>query len=385
MADNKSSFVIDVANDRTYQNQNDEYNKAYAAWRSDPANPYAYSFVHDTREHSYVAGEGFLKRRPDVAEHIALYKCLGLLGVIMLIMLAFDVVNYAVMQIFFSECTGNFVYFSQKTMPAADVPFSAACIFSIIVILKYLTAMLVFKAATKIPNKVALVYTKVSSQISLNAVAIMLMIVVIGRCANYVMSRISALVNVDNIYVFMFQSSDYRVRILSAVLNCIALPVLCEMFFRGFVLQTFRQFGDSFAIIISCFVCGLTFYDVPYICYAISCSALLGIFTIRTGSVYVPIFMHIVSTSCNYVLSAIALTNTSTGRLLEMVCCLTITAAAIAAFSKLNEKKNWSFNIMSDHSLMPFSKKIKVMLLTNTIAFWIVGCVIMTIFMARIL
>lgn len=385
MDNEKKDFVIDVAKDRTYQNQNEDYRKAYEKWRSEPDNPYAYSYVHDTREHSYVAGEGFLKYEPDAAEHAALHKCLGFLGVVMIVMFIFDLVNFLLVRYAFPNSTGNILYFSNKLSVDNEITVGFAVLFSIISVLRYIAAIVLFKTVTKIPVRVALPHSKNNSLMIFHSAIIMLLIMVIGRLATFMISRFMSVVNLDSVYIYMMHSDDPAVQAISSVLNCILLPILCEVFYRGFVMQTFRQFDDSFAVIVSAFVCGFTFYDFSYIGYAICCSVVLGIFTIRAGSVYTAIIMHICSSTVNYLLASLSLVNETWATIIETSVCTLITAGALVVYSKLNERKNWSYNISSDRSGMPFSKKIKVMISTNTLAVWLVCSLVLSIVGARVL
>jgi len=385
LADDSNKFVINVAKDRTYQNQNKLYSEAYLKWRTDEKNPYAFSFVHDTREHSYIAGEGFVKRNSSVAEHIALYKCLGLLGVIMLVMLVFDMINYCLCSFVFPNSGANMVYYSQRHDVQCDISVGFAALFSALSVLRYVAAIIIFKAVTRIPLKVALPDTKVKTSQVCNSTVIMLLVMVIGKISGFVISNILSAVDLDSVYTYMFVSDNQYVQGISFLLNCLLLPILCEIFYRGFVLQTFRQFGDSYAILVSSIICGFSFYDLSYVGYAICCSVILGLFTIRTGSVNTAIVMHIVSTSCSYFITSLEIQNTSSAKIAELVVCTLITSAALVAYSRLNDVRNWSFNISSDPSEIPFSKKIRVMLSSNTIALWMVCSIILTILSARVI
>lgn len=380
------SFVIDVANERTYQNQNEGYNKAYAKWRSDEKNTYAYRYVQDTREHSYVAGEGFVQNKADAAENIALRKCLGLLGVIMMIVLGFDAVNFFLAKTLNSHYTRNIVMFSAKeTNLKESIPLWFAVAFAALSTAKYLIAILMVKLITKIPIKVAMPHTKNKTLMICNSVIVMLMVMVIGRIASFLISSFLGLFKIDSVYSFMMNSDDDRIKIISVCLNCIILPILYEVFFRGFVLQIFRQFGDTFAILVSSILCGFTFYDVAYIGYAICCSVILGLFTIRTGSILTPILMHILSTSCNYMLSTVALHNTVTSRVVEISVCILIVFMALIVYNRLVKSESWSFNIQGEPSEISFSKKVRLLISTNTVALWLVCAIILTIAGTRIL
>jgi len=44
---NTKDYMIDVAQDTTYQNQSDDYKKSFAKWRSNPQNSFGFQFIHD--------------------------------------------------------------------------------------------------------------------------------------------------------------------------------------------------------------------------------------------------------------------------------------------------------------------------------------------------
>ena len=67
-------FVRNVAQERTYQNQDKAYDEAYFKWRADDKNQYSFNYVQDTREHSYMAGKGFIKHGADAAEQETLHN-----------------------------------------------------------------------------------------------------------------------------------------------------------------------------------------------------------------------------------------------------------------------------------------------------------------------
>lgn len=110
---NTKDYMIDVAQDTTYQNQSDDYKKSFAKWRSNPQNSFGFQFTHDTREHSYIDGEGFVPHKAEVAERISMLKCCSLLGICLVVMLAIDFLNYFIVNKYAPDTTGTFVYFSQ--------------------------------------------------------------------------------------------------------------------------------------------------------------------------------------------------------------------------------------------------------------------------------
>ena len=373
-------FVRNVARERTYQNQDKEYDEAYFNWRNDDNNQYSYNYVHDSREHSYMAGRGFIRHGADTAEQAALHNCLRLLGAVMLVMLLFDVINYLLAAYLNNGVPTNVVYYSERIrMGGASLP--ACLIGSGISLLKYVTAFVIYHLRTHLPAKVALPHgnSGATGIFKFNAVVIMMMIVVIGRLSNSTLSKILGFVKVDSIYIYMFDSSDKGAVWFSLIYNCLLLPVLCELFFRGLVLQSFRQFGDSFAVVVSAVACGLSFYDISYMGYAILCSVVIGVFTVRSGSILTAILMHSVTTTVNYLLVYVGMINSSTGRILSITVYMLICAGALVVYSQLNSRKGWSFNIDRGESELPFTKKVELMLSSNTVALWFVCAIVMTI------
>ena len=382
----EKSFVRNIARERTYQNQNEEYDEAYFNWCNDDTNQYSFNYIHDSREHSYMAGRGFIKHGADTAEQATLHNCLRLLGAVMLVMLMFEVINYYLSVYLNNGASCNAVYYSERD-ELGGTPFSACLIAAGINLMKYLLGIFIYLRRTRLPRKVALPKgnSTATGLFNFNAIVIMLMIVVIGRLSNGLLSMIFSRAKVDSIYVYMFDCPDTAAVIVSMVYNCLLLPVLCEIFFRGLVLQSFRQFGDSFAVVVSAVACGLSFYDITYIGYSILCSVVIGVFTVRSGSIVTAILMHTVTSTVNYMLIYAGLLNPSTGRSLSIAVYMLICAAALTVYSKLNSNKAWSFNIERNESELPFTKKVELMLSSNTVALWFVGAIVVTILTMRFL
>jgi hypothetical protein len=378
------SFVRNVAKERTFQNQNEDYDNAYFKWRADESNQYSFNYVHDSREHSYMAGRGFIKHGADTAESQTLHNCLRLLGAVMLVMLLFDVLNY-LLAMYLNGGPCSVVYFSKRTSIGTSETF-ACIIYTCVSILKYVTAMTIYQVRTKLPRKVALPSGKGvnNGEFRVTAIVIMLMIIVMGRLASTALSMILSVVKVDSVYIYMFDSGEPSVQIISAVYNCVIMPILCEMLFRGLILQSFRQFGDSFAVAVASIACGLCFYDLSYMGFSILCSMVIGVFTVRSGSIVTAILMHAVTTTVNYMVVYVGILNPSLGRILAITLCILICIGALVAYSRLSYRNDWTFNADTNESELTFTKKIKLMLSSNTVAMWFVCALILTIVNMRI-
>lgn len=377
------SFMIDKAREGTYQNQDNDYSRAYRHWRSDTSNPYSFSYVRDTREHSYMAGQGFIKVDADTAESITLKKCLGLVGLVMIIILVFDFVIYMLCKVLSPDDTCNIVYYSERYTAEHHYSVLSALIYTSFNIVKYIVAILILKMKMRLPNNVAMPNLQKKNYMNFNAVVIMLMVMVVTKLAGAGFSQLLDYLNVDSVYSYMFMDESYPIMIISFLYNCIIFPVLCEILFRGFIMQSFRQFGDSYAIVISSLVCCFSFYDISTIGYMLCCSCVLGIFTLRTGSLRTAIFMHVFGRTFRYLIALIALISNTEGRFIDMMIYLVICACSLVIYFRLNDTKMLLFDIDPQLSDLPFTKKLERIFSSNILVIWIAFSLIMTIITMR--
>ena len=347
---NTKDYMIDVAQDTTYQNQSDDYKKSFAKWRSNPQNSFGFQFIHDTREHSYIDGEGFVPHKAEVAERISMLKCCSLLGICLVVMLAIDFLNYFIVNKYAPDTTGTFVYFSQTDGGYGRYDVGMTFILGL-----------------------------------LSAVVIMMVIIVVGRVGQYILSLLFSTVHLDGIYSIFVFSEDPVVALVSFAFFAIIVPIMQEIVFRGVFLQTFRQFGDTFAIMITAVVNGLCYYDITYLPFVVCCTAVLGLFTIRTGSVFTAISMSICAHITNFVLSYIVLYDLPYAKIAEVIICTVIVGVSLVMYSKLTSFGDWTFNIENDNSFMTMSKRVKSFIATNSIAVWIAAILVTMFVCARII
>lgn len=378
-------YMIDVAQDTTYQNQSDEYKESFAKWRSNPQNSFGFQFIHDTREHSYIDGEGFVPHKAEVAERISMLKCCSLLGVCLVVMLLIDVFNYVLVNKYAPDTTGAFVYFSQVGGDYGRYDALMVTVLGLLFVAKFAVPGLIFKLVTKIPNKVVFANSKGYEKMRGTAIVIMMVIIVVGRVGQYILSLLFSAVHVDGIYSILVFSTDPITAVISFAFFAIIVPIIQEILFRGVILQTFRQFGDTFAILITAFVNGLCYYDITYLPFVVCCSAVLGLFTIRTGSVVTAISMSICAHITNFVLSYIVIYDLPYAKIAEVIVCAAIVGASLVMYSRLTSFGDWTFNIQHDNSFMTMKKRVKSFIATNSIAVWI-AAILVTMFMcARII
>ena len=86
---------------------------------------------------------------------------------------------------------------------------------------------------------------------------------------------------------------DTPLRILLYFVSSVILPAFVEeMVFRGYILHLLLPYGKTFAIIVSAVLFGLMHLYLPQLLYATAAGVLIGYFVVKSGSVWIGIFIH---------------------------------------------------------------------------------------------
>lgn len=86
--------------------------------------------------------------------------------------------------------------------------------------------------------------------------------------------------------------------VLLTLLGSTLLPaVLEELLFRGVLLQPLRRYGDRLAVVVSTLLFALCHPTLPQFVNALVVGAVLGVFAVRTGSLRLPMLLHLVYNS----------------------------------------------------------------------------------------
>ncbi|MBQ9869338.1 MAG: CPBP family intramembrane metalloprotease [Ruminococcus sp.] len=382
MEDNKK-YLIDIAKEKTYPNQFDDYHKEFSEWRTRKDNPYGYSFVHDVREHTYVDGEGYYQKKADAAEKAALTKCLGLLGASLLVMLFIDaVISFVFYKLYNDSSIFDVRYSEIENVTTFLSPLNAA-LFGAATTFKYIAGLWIFVHFSKIPRKVAIPLPK-DAKVSKSGIYLILVIMVMGKVGSYLINIIFGWMNVDCVFTLGFHNPD---SILSDAIyvffNCVLVSIFSEFLFRGAILQLFRQFGDTYALIVSVITFSFTYYDVSSICYASLLAAVLGLFTLKTGSIKTAVIMRIVESISSYAVSCVILDNYSNGRV--VIVCIYAFIATVAAFvfSRLMCNGKLDFRMRNDSSEIDNGAKLRLFVTNTSITLWLVAVLGMVVLMVR--
>ena len=86
----KKDDIINIIDDFNYDAQTEEYNIEYKKWRSNKDNPYAFNYVENKKEKTFMDGKGFIHEDPKSIEKITLSKIGFTAGISLLVYFFID-------------------------------------------------------------------------------------------------------------------------------------------------------------------------------------------------------------------------------------------------------------------------------------------------------
>ena len=290
-SDTSEMSVIDVVEQFDYSTQNEAYNKSFISWRKSKNNPYAFNFKRNSNESVFVEGKGFENKSFPDAERSCISKIMNVVGIAMFIWIVidsllgriavavFDILGFDIHTSFFSTA----IYGGSTEIVAALIVIS---LFKIAIPAHYVRKCL------KIPIRVEFMTTLNHASELFGAICIAL--------------AVGAVTSIPSIYtntareVFNFFRSinadasvwDQEQFVVYTFFDIIVVTVLSELLFRGAIFGALRQFGDSFAVIVTSLMSGLLVQDFREFPAAFIISVVASIGMLRSGSIFTAFFVQ---------------------------------------------------------------------------------------------
>ena len=358
----KKDYIVDVAGERVYQNQSKEYSDAYTEWRNNSENKFAYRFVHDTREHIYIDGEGYADEFAAQAERGALKRCFGFLGILMLVMLALQALYYIVANIIYDNPFFGWVYYSQRdTQPVVTA--EQVYLYSVFKILTPAVLIFIVAFVVKIPHKIAVPNEKFNVRIFTYGIFISLIFLVVSRCFDYFLTELFSLVNVDISYYYCTDMDSAAAFGVYYATDMLIFPILVEILFRGYVLQLFRQFGDFFALFLSAICSACYYHDISKMMYIFVLSVILGVITIQNGNLVSTVITRLAVVNLSSLLNTISADASNLPlRLIEVAVSLVIIICSFISLAHMNSGLSKSLELSGDGTELTIAQKMRLLI-----------------------
>lgn len=378
-----TDYFIDVARDHIYQNQGKEYTKAFTEWRNDEKNPYGYAFIHDSREHTYVDGEGYADEFAVTSEKETLHRCFKVAGIAMLILIGFQTALSISMKWIFGAQMDGWVYYSERSS-LRKYSFEQITVYCAIKIIAYLSVILFCALKLRLPRKVYMPNEQVSRKKITYAVCVSLIFMVIARFFDYLLVKMFYSVNIDMCFYRYVVGNSPSGQYFYIATELLIVPILSEIIFRGFFLQLFRQFGDTFAVIFSSILASCCFHDISKLMYMFFFSVILATVTIKTGSLFTSMIARIIVVDVTYVLN-----DFSVGvldyelRFREIIVCIFLLVVCTCIITYLQEYIITPRN-RPNSTEITLADKLRLVLNSNYMIVWLLLSLFETILAVRI-
>jgi len=164
----------------------------------------------------------------------------------------------------------------------------------------------IYAAAIKIPLRVALPFRRADPGVTFGGAAVgMELCCVAGWCVNllqYALGSVGVTITLPQIDT----PTDPLAYCLYALLVAVLPAIFEESVFRGVLMQSLRRFGDGFALVMSALLFGLYHLNFVQMPYAIMLGLCLGYFTLRTGSLWCAVLIHLVNNSQSLLIDYVA-------------------------------------------------------------------------------
>ncbi len=382
-SDNKD-YMVDIAKEKVYINQDEEYYEEYTKWRNDPENRFAYSFQHDSREHTYVDGEGFADRLAQTEEKSALTSCFSYLGGLLLLILLFQIIQYFLMHHVFDSDFIGWIYFSQRS---SFSPISAdqEIVYCAVRLTAYVTAALVSASVLKMPRKVVLPNEKVSLSLMGFGISLSLIFLILARVFDMSIAKVFGMAGIDMCSYSYAYSENIAAQCFYLSMEIFFVPLLAEIIFRGFVLQLFRQFGDYFAVLISSFACAVIYHDVSEMLFMFSFGMIFGSLVLRSGSLKLSIVVRITVMAVYCLLNHMSVVWDSSYRYFwECAVSIAIVVAAAVAMPYFRSYIRPSEKPADDTTELTAVQKLKLTLNSGIFIVWLLLAMLVVILNIRI-
>lgn len=380
---NDNEYITDVVADFKCQNQDDEYLDSYKSWRNKENNTYAYKFKKDNREHTYMNGVGFVQSDPSTAESIALKKCCILLGITMLIMITIELLGNLYIKVNYKFIYNNIMTQINNNI-YKNISFEVAIVLCIKESLTLLVPFAFFNAFAKVPLKVMFPTKMTNKEMLKSALPIVLFLFVIGKTVNIFLSSVLGLVNIEMTFFDYIYSTDKRAILLFAFTQIILVSVFHELFFRGLLLQTFRQFGDLFALVLTSSMGAIAFADFTLFGYYLFVGFAIGFFVLKTGSILTGMLMRITSRSMIYlIISFMIYSPKNIFKILDTVLCFLCLASGLCVLLKYISLKKYRLNLKPSETALSTKSKIYIVATSPTVFAWLFVVFVATLFSIR--
>lgn len=281
--------------------KDDEYNKSYREWRLSENNPFVFSGNRFRKLHTYVDGIGLCENTSEKREKAALKNMCALIMIIAVIYaLAENVLILPVIMLL--KVFGIEISYSFHENMAYGNQHAVLLVFIIEGIMKLLLPVFIARKMLKMPAKTAYPVRMGSKWACFAAVSsVFIGFVIMSLLRLYLPTNIFTANNVSLAYKLSL-NMDAGCSVIFLIFELIVLPMLMELLFHGALFQAMRQFGVSFAVLVTAFLSAAVMHN-PFSAGTVLITSIIAGYGIwQSGSVLTGIIVHIIGRTLSFTL-----------------------------------------------------------------------------------
>jgi len=308
-------------------------------------------------EHIYTEGYGFSTRPPIIIERGLIAKCSA---AVVLCLVAHMFLSSFLTE-FFIDC-----FFT--LLPMNYYPLLSDAVTQLAQILAYALSLtipfLIYSMYIKIPLSAALPFRPVSAGLLLGTTFASLAVSLVALYASDITRYLFWFLGISFYEPLTVLPSDILGTVLY-IINMTILPAIFEEFaFRGIFMQSFRRFGDSFALLTSSILFALVHISPISMPHAFIMGLVIGYFVLFTGSLHTGMIIHFVYNLLAVVISQLYLLEPSLGNMLFHIIQASFAVSGLIAMVWLTKNYQNMFALKNSSTINRSGQKLRCFFLT---------------------
>ncbi|MBR5512875.1 MAG: CPBP family intramembrane metalloprotease [Ruminococcus sp.] len=289
----KEKNIIDVIEEFDYSTQNEKYNENFREWRKNKDNVYSFNFKKDQRERVYVDGRGFVEKSCSNAEKKVLTNIFHTLGNAILMWIVFeDVISRIILLIL--ERLGFNIHASFMTKTLSGGCHEVAIVLIVLNTMRIVIPMFYLHHKFKMPKKAAVMSSmnKPSALVgAISAAFVFSVVTTLPSAFSNENREVLSFFGSENMDVSIWNQGEF---VAYTIFDVLVIPIISQLFFCGAAFTVLRQFGDTFAMLITAFTAAVLTQDFRYMpaIFIITLVGCCGMLT--SGSIFTAIAVNII-------------------------------------------------------------------------------------------
>ncbi len=308
-------------------------------------------------EHIYTEGYGFSTRPPILIERQLITRCSA------------AVVLCLVAHMFLSSfLTGFFIDCFFSLLPMNYYPLLSDAVTQLAQILAYALSLtvpfLLYSMYIKIPLSAALPMRPVSAGLIISTTLASLAVSLVALYASDFTRFVYNFFNIRFYEPAAVLPADILGTILY-IINMTILPAVFEEFaFRGIFMQSFRRFGDSFALLVSSILFSLVHISPISMPHAFIMGLVIGYFVLFTGSLHTGMVIHFIYNLLAIIISQLYLLEPTLGNMLFHIIQAGFAVSGLIATVWLTKNYQNMFALKNSNTINRSGQKLRCFFLT---------------------